>query len=63
MPAHRFLRDSIHAQSLPALSTPKEVTDAHFVHLARRHHLKLATFDAALCEKEWARGVAEDPTR
>lgn len=31
--------------------------------LARHHRLKLTTFDVALREKEWARGVAEDPTR
>jgi hypothetical protein len=63
MRTHRFLRDSTHAESLPHVSTAKDVTDAHFVHLARRYRLKLATFDVALCEKEWARGVAEDPTR
>ena len=63
MRAHRFLRDATRAQSLPPVSTSKDVTDAHLVHLARRYRLKLATFDGALCEKEWARGVAEDPTR
>ncbi len=44
------------------VTTTKDVTDAHLVNLARRYRLKLATFDAALCEKPWARGVAEDPT-
>jgi predicted nucleic acid-binding protein len=63
MHTHRFLRDATRAQSLPPVSTSKDVTDAHLVHLARRYRLKLATFDGALCEKEWARGVAEDPTR
>jgi predicted nucleic acid-binding protein len=63
MRTHRFLRDSTRAHSLPRVSTSKDVTDAHFVRLARRNHLKLATFDTALCEKDWARGVAEDPTR
>jgi hypothetical protein len=48
---------------LPRVGTSKDVTDAHLVHLARRYRLKLATFDAVLCEKQWARGVAEDPTR
>ena len=38
-------------------------THLNIVHLARRNKVKLATFDAALCEKEWSRGVAEDPTR
>ena len=63
MRTHRFLRDATRAKSLPPVSTSKDVTDAHLVGLARRNRLKLATFDAALCEKEWARGVAEDPTR
>ncbi len=63
MRTHRFLRDATRAQSLPPVSTSKDVTDAHLVGLARRYRLKLATFDAALCDKEWARGVAEDPTR
>jgi toxin-antitoxin system PIN domain toxin len=59
--AHRFLRDNTHAISLPQVATSKDVTDAHLIHLARRYHLKLATFDAALCRKDWARGVAENP--
>ena len=63
MSTYRFLRDATRAKSLPQVSTTKDVTDAHLVHLARRYRLKLATFDATLCEKEWARGVAEDPTR
>jgi len=63
MDTHRFLADATRAQSLPRVDTSKDVTDAHLVHLARRHRLKLATFDTALCEKRWARGVAEDPTR
>jgi predicted nucleic acid-binding protein len=44
------------------VTTSKDVTDAQLVHLARRYRLKLATFDAALCDKPWAKGVAEDPT-
>jgi hypothetical protein len=63
MSTHRFLPDATRAQSLPPVSTSKDVTDAHLVHLARRHRLKLATFEAALCDKQWARGMAEDPTR
>jgi toxin-antitoxin system PIN domain toxin len=58
---HRFLRDETRAPSLPPVTTSKDVTDAHLVQLARRYRLKLATFDAALCAKEWARGVAENP--
>ena len=59
---HRFVRDDIRARSLPIVTTSKDITDAHLVYLARRHRLKLATFDAALCDKPWAQGVAEDPT-
>ena len=59
---HRFIRDATRARSLPSVTSSKDVTDAHLVHLARRNRLKLATFDAALCEKPWAHGVAEDPT-
>ena len=59
---HRFLRDATRAQSLPRVGTAKDVSDAHLVQLARLYRLKLATFDAALCGREWARGVAENPT-
>jgi predicted nucleic acid-binding protein len=62
MRGHRFVRDDTRAGSLPPVTTTKDVTDAHLVHLARRYRLKLATFDAALCDKPWAQGVAEDPT-
>lgn len=62
MRGHRFLRDDTRAESLPEVATSKDVTDAHLVYLARRHRLKLATFDAALRNKPWAQGVAEDPT-
>jgi predicted nucleic acid-binding protein len=62
MRGHRFVRDDTRARSLPLVATSKDVTDAHLVNLARRYRLKLATFDAALCEKSWAQGVAEDPT-
>jgi predicted nucleic acid-binding protein len=62
MRGHQFVRDGIRAGSLPAVTSSKDVTDAHLVGLARRYRLKLATFDAALCNKPWAHGVAEDPT-
>ena len=45
---HRFLRDATRAQSLPQVSTSKDVSDAHLIQLARHHELKIATFDAAL---------------
>jgi toxin-antitoxin system PIN domain toxin len=60
---HRFVRDGTRARSLPAITSSKDVTDAHLVNLARAHRLKLATFDTTLCSKPWARGIAEDPTR
>jgi len=63
MRTHRFLQDATRAQSLPQVSTSKDVTDAHLVYLARHYRLKLATFDVTLREKQWARRVAEDPTR
>ncbi|HVB79733.1 MAG TPA: hypothetical protein VNE82_07245, partial [Candidatus Binataceae bacterium] len=40
MSTHRFLRDATRAKSLPQVSTAKDVTDAHLVHLARRNRLK-----------------------
>ena len=63
LPTHRFLTDATRAQSLPSIASGKDITDAQLVSLARHHRLKLATFDAALCEMDWARGIAEDPTR
>ena len=63
LPRHRFLTDETRAQSLPPVVRGKDITDAHLVSLARNNRLRLATFDAALCEVDWARGIAEDPTR
>ncbi len=62
MRGHRFVSDGTRAGALPAVTSSKDVTDAHLVSLARRHRLRLATFDTALCNKPWAQGVAEDPT-
>jgi toxin-antitoxin system PIN domain toxin len=61
LPRHRFLRDGTRARSLTGVSSSKEVTDAHLVRLAARHRLKLATFDAVLRAKSWAKDIAEDP--
>ena len=60
--SHRFITDATSARALPQGLTGKDVTDAHLVSLARSHKLKLATFDASLCAKKWAVGIAEDPT-
>ena len=59
---HRFVADKISAVNLPSdLTSRHDVTDAHYVALARTHQVKLATLDDALCAKSWARGVAENP--
>jgi toxin-antitoxin system PIN domain toxin len=59
MRGHRFLRDGTRGRSLPAITSGRDVTDAHLVRLAARYKLKLATLDAALCTRPWAYGVAE----
>jgi predicted nucleic acid-binding protein len=59
--SHRFVTDTIRAKSLPALTSRKDVTDAHLIGLARRRGLKLATLDDRLCQRSWAAGVAENP--
>ena len=59
--SHRFLTDTVSADSLPALSNGKEVTDAHLVRLAASQGLKFATLDGVLCKKPWAAGIAENP--
>ena len=62
MRGHRFLRDGTRGRSLPAVTTSKDVSDAHLVRLAARHRLKLATLDTALCTQPWADGVADHLT-
>ncbi len=60
--SHRFVADDTVADKLPrSLSSRHDVTDAHFVTLASRHGLQLATLDNTLCEKAWAKGVALNP--
>jgi hypothetical protein len=59
--AHRFLMDSTFAQSLPPVSSAKDVTDAHLIRLAANSGLKLATLDVSLCRKSWSAGIAEMP--
>lgn len=61
MKSHRFLTDSTPADSLPTLTSSKDVTDAHIVRLAGSHGLKLATLDGNLAKKPWAAGTAENP--
>ncbi len=59
--AHRFLTDATSADSLPALSSGSDVTDAHLVRLASGFGLKLATLDLNLCKKAWSAGIAVNP--
>lgn len=61
LPAHQFLADDTTAAALPALAGRHHVTDAHFVTLAARHGLKLATLDEPLCRAPWAASVAVHP--
>ena len=58
---HRFLTDATRADSLPVLTSSKDVTDAHLVRLAARRGVKLATLDEDLCRKACAQGIAENP--
>lgn len=47
---HRFLTDdvSISDDDVPAITGYRQVTDAHLLALARRHGVRLVTFDAGI---------------
>ncbi len=47
---HRFLTDdvSITDSDVPAISGHRQVSDAHLLTVARRHDVRLVTFDAGL---------------
>lgn len=49
-PGHRFLTDdvSMSDRDLPAIAGYRQVTDAHLLTLARRHGVRLVTFDASI---------------
>jgi|SRR5579884_2138309 len=49
---HRFVPDDVSMtdRDLPRVAGHRQVTDAHLLTLARRHRLRLVTFDAALRE-------------
>jgi predicted nucleic acid-binding protein len=55
-----FLHDDVRAVDLPKCPA-SETTDAHLVILARRHGMKLATLDDALCRQTWAKNLAVNP--
>jgi hypothetical protein len=50
VPGHRFLVDdvSITDPDVPKLSGHRQVTEAHLLTLARRHKVRLVTFDAGV---------------
>ena len=56
-----FIADDLPAAKVPAVTSHADMTDAYLVTLAKAHKLKLATLDASLCGKAWAKGVAENP--
>jgi uncharacterized protein len=49
-PDHRFLTDdvSISDTDVPTIAGYRQVTDAHLLTLARRHGVRLVTFDASI---------------
>ncbi len=56
-----YVPDDLPAAKIPAVTSHADVTDAYLVALAKAHKLKLATLDAALCSRSWAKGVAVKP--
>jgi toxin-antitoxin system PIN domain toxin len=49
-PRHRFLTDDVSMSDadVPSIAGYRQVTDAHLLTLARRHRVRLVTFDASL---------------
>ena len=56
-----FIADNLPAEKMPAVASHADTTDAYLVALAKTYGVKLATLDAALCGRAWAKGVAENP--
>ena len=56
---HRFLVDdvSVTAPDVPSLTGHRQVTDAHLLTLARRHGLRVVTFDSDLAALAAGRDV------
>lgn len=46
---------------IPEVTSYKDTTDAYLVALAKKHGLKLATFDERLLGKKWARESTVNP--
>ena len=56
-----FIADTLAAEELAAVPSHADATDAYLVALAKAHKLKLATLDAPLSAKAWAKCIAESP--
>ena len=56
-----FIADTLAAEKIAAVTSHADATDAYLVALAKAHKLKLATLDAPLRAKAWAKGIAESP--
>ncbi len=59
--SHRFLPDETMAISLPNVLNHRDISDGHLVRLAMTAGLRLATLDETLCQRTWAKGLAENP--
>lgn len=57
----KFIADDLPEAKVPPFTSFSDMTDAYLVALAKKHGLKLATLDAQLCGRPWAKGIAENP--
>jgi toxin-antitoxin system PIN domain toxin len=57
----QFLADDLPGAKVPPVTSFSDMTDAYLVALAKKHDLNLATLDAQLCGRPWAKGIAENP--
>ena len=57
----KFIADDLPGAKVPPVTSFSDMTDAYLVALAKKHDLKLATLDAHLCGRPWAKGIAENP--
>jgi toxin-antitoxin system PIN domain toxin len=57
----KFIADDLPGAKVPPVTSFSDMTDAYLVALAKKHGLNLATLDAQLCGRPWAKGIAENP--
>ncbi len=57
----KFIADDLPGAKVPPVTSFSDMTDAYLVALAKKHDLNLATLDAHLCGRPWAKGIAENP--